>query len=138
MAKNENNSHALIRKMVENIKQSKDAQAVSDAKTNEVHKTPALNRTHDPSNVECDAVCLPAPLCVETVHGVRCGHAHHHVEEHHLQPGITQRPAAAPALLHQTRQGWCFHRENVFIFSHSSAAGWRRRAFKFFFFPARC
>lgn len=114
MAKNENNSHALIRKMVENIKQSKDAQAVSDAKTNEVHKTPALNRTHDLWNVECDAVCLSAPLCVETVHGVRCGHAHHHVEEHHLQPGIAQRPAAAPALLHQTRQGWCFHREECF------------------------
>lgn len=45
MAKNENNSHALIRKMVENIKQSKDAQAVSDAKTNEVCKTPAAGDT---------------------------------------------------------------------------------------------
>lgn len=39
MAKNENNSHAFIRKMVENIKQTKDAQAVSDPKTNEVHIT---------------------------------------------------------------------------------------------------
>uniref|UniRef100_A0A8C4FCH6 PDS5 cohesin associated factor B n=1 Tax=Dicentrarchus labrax TaxID=13489 RepID=A0A8C4FCH6_DICLA len=35
MAKNENNSHAFIRKMVENIKQTKDAQAPSDPKTNE-------------------------------------------------------------------------------------------------------
>uniref|UniRef100_A0A3B3UW46 PDS5 cohesin associated factor B n=1 Tax=Poecilia latipinna TaxID=48699 RepID=A0A3B3UW46_9TELE len=35
MAKNENNSHAFIRKMVENIKQTKDAQASSDPKTNE-------------------------------------------------------------------------------------------------------
>lgn len=37
MAKNENNSHAFIRKMVENIKQTKDAQAPTDPKTNEVH-----------------------------------------------------------------------------------------------------
>lgn len=37
MAKNENNSHAFIRKMVENIKQTKDAQATSDPKTNEVY-----------------------------------------------------------------------------------------------------
>lgn len=43
MAKNENNSHAFIRKMVENIKQTKDAQAVSDPKTNEVHITRAKN-----------------------------------------------------------------------------------------------
>ncbi|KAK7925980.1 hypothetical protein WMY93_008290 [Mugilogobius chulae] len=35
MAKNENNSHAFIRKMVENIKQTKDAQLPTDAKTNE-------------------------------------------------------------------------------------------------------
>uniref|UniRef100_A0A667XL22 PDS5 cohesin associated factor B n=1 Tax=Myripristis murdjan TaxID=586833 RepID=A0A667XL22_9TELE len=35
MAKNENNSHAFIRKMVENIKQTKDAQAPNDPKTNE-------------------------------------------------------------------------------------------------------
>uniref|UniRef100_A0A3B3T600 PDS5 cohesin associated factor B n=1 Tax=Paramormyrops kingsleyae TaxID=1676925 RepID=A0A3B3T600_9TELE len=35
MAKNENNSHAFIRKMVENIKQTKDAQAPTDAKMNE-------------------------------------------------------------------------------------------------------
>nr|XP_019952638.1 PREDICTED: sister chromatid cohesion protein PDS5 homolog B [Paralichthys olivaceus] len=35
MAKNENNSHAFIRKMVENIKQTKDAQASTDPKTNE-------------------------------------------------------------------------------------------------------
>lgn len=39
MAKNENNSHAFIRKMVENIKQTKDAQAPNDPKTNEVHIT---------------------------------------------------------------------------------------------------
>lgn len=37
MAKNENNSHAFIRKMVENIKQTKDAQNPTDSKTNEVH-----------------------------------------------------------------------------------------------------
>uniref|UniRef100_A0A8C9WPJ8 PDS5 cohesin associated factor B n=1 Tax=Scleropages formosus TaxID=113540 RepID=A0A8C9WPJ8_SCLFO len=35
MAKNENNSHAFIRKMVENIKQTKDAQAPTDPKINE-------------------------------------------------------------------------------------------------------
>lgn len=36
MAKNENNSHAFIRKMVENIKQTKDAQGPDDTKMNEV------------------------------------------------------------------------------------------------------
>lgn len=41
----------------------------------------------------------------ETVHGVWCSHEHHHVEEHHLQPGVPQRPRAAVTLLHQTRQG---------------------------------
>ncbi|MBN3290642.1 PDS5B protein, partial [Polypterus senegalus] len=35
MSKNENNSHAFIRKMVENIKQTKDAQRPDDAKLNE-------------------------------------------------------------------------------------------------------
>ncbi|XP_061103891.1 sister chromatid cohesion protein PDS5 homolog B-like isoform X2 [Conger conger] len=35
MAKNENNSHAFIRKMVENVKQTRDAQAPGDPKTNE-------------------------------------------------------------------------------------------------------
>uniref|UniRef100_A0A8C3AYJ1 PDS5 cohesin associated factor A n=1 Tax=Cyclopterus lumpus TaxID=8103 RepID=A0A8C3AYJ1_CYCLU len=35
MTKNENNSHAFLRKMVENIKQSKDAQCPDDAKANE-------------------------------------------------------------------------------------------------------
>ncbi|KAM9021787.1 sister chromatid cohesion protein PDS5 homolog B isoform 5-T5 [Ara ararauna] len=35
MAKNENNSHAFIRKMVENIKQTKDAQGPDDPKMNE-------------------------------------------------------------------------------------------------------
>ncbi|KAL2098229.1 hypothetical protein ACEWY4_007436 [Coilia grayii] len=35
MVKNENNSHAFLRKMVENIKQTKDAQAPDDPKTNE-------------------------------------------------------------------------------------------------------
>lgn len=37
MTKNENNSHAFLRKMVENIKQTKDAQSPDDAKANEVH-----------------------------------------------------------------------------------------------------
>lgn len=37
MTKNENNSHAFLRKMVENIKQTKDAQCPDDAKANEVH-----------------------------------------------------------------------------------------------------
>lgn len=36
MTKNENNSHAFLRKMVENIKQTKDAQSPDDAKANEV------------------------------------------------------------------------------------------------------
>ena len=36
MAKNENNSHAFIRKMVENIKQTKDGQVPNDPKINEV------------------------------------------------------------------------------------------------------
>ncbi|XP_061108387.1 sister chromatid cohesion protein PDS5 homolog A-like [Conger conger] len=35
MTKNENNSHAFLRKMVENIKQTKDAQSPEDPKTNE-------------------------------------------------------------------------------------------------------
>lgn len=39
MAKNENNSHAFIRKMVENIKQTKDAQGPDDQKMNEVGDT---------------------------------------------------------------------------------------------------
>lgn len=37
MTKNENNSHAFLRKMVDNIKQTKDAQAPDDAKANEVN-----------------------------------------------------------------------------------------------------
>lgn len=50
MTKNENNSHAFLRKMVENIKQTKDAQCPEDAKANEVH-TPSfffkfLNKLH--------------------------------------------------------------------------------------------
>lgn len=36
MTKNENNSHAFLRKMVENIKLTKDAQCPDDAKANEV------------------------------------------------------------------------------------------------------
>lgn len=36
MTKNENNSHSFLRKMVENIKQTKDAQAPDDPKANEV------------------------------------------------------------------------------------------------------
>ena len=39
MTKNENNSHAFLRKMVENIKQTKDAQCPEDAKANEVQTT---------------------------------------------------------------------------------------------------
>ncbi|GAA6068157.1 sister chromatid cohesion protein PDS5 homolog B isoform X1, partial [Tachysurus ichikawai] len=35
MSKNENNSHAFIRKMVENIKQTKDGQCPDDPKINE-------------------------------------------------------------------------------------------------------
>ncbi|XP_041130830.1 sister chromatid cohesion protein PDS5 homolog A-like isoform X2 [Polyodon spathula] len=35
MTKNENNSHAFLKKMVDNIKQTKDAQAPDDPKTNE-------------------------------------------------------------------------------------------------------
>ncbi|CAL1601436.1 unnamed protein product [Knipowitschia caucasica] len=35
MTKNENNSHAFLRKMVENIKQTKDAQSPDDVKANE-------------------------------------------------------------------------------------------------------
>ncbi|XP_045074869.1 sister chromatid cohesion protein PDS5 homolog A-like [Coregonus clupeaformis] len=37
MVQNENNSHAFLRKMVENIKQTKDAQCPDDPKANEVH-----------------------------------------------------------------------------------------------------
>lgn len=37
MTKNENNSHAFLRKMVDNIKQTKDAQSPDDAKANEVN-----------------------------------------------------------------------------------------------------
>lgn len=44
MTKNENNSHSFLRKMVENIKQTKDAQAPDDPKANEVSELqrPAL------------------------------------------------------------------------------------------------
>ena len=45
MAKNENNSHAFLRKMVENIKQTKDAQCPDDAKANEVQAI-ACSHTH--------------------------------------------------------------------------------------------
>lgn len=45
MTKNENNSHAFLRKMVENIKQTKDAQCPDDAKANEVYKH-AHTHTH--------------------------------------------------------------------------------------------
>lgn len=38
MTKNENNSHAFLRKMVENIKQTKDAQCPDDLKANEVYR----------------------------------------------------------------------------------------------------
>lgn len=65
MAKNENNSHAFIRKMVENIKQTKDAQAPTDPKTNEV------------TIATCGftGVSVAASLCfflwrAETLHGV--------------------------------------------------------------------
>lgn len=68
---------------------------------------------------ECDALDVSALLHAETIYCVRRGHAHHHVEEHHLQPGISQRPAAAPALLHQTRQGWRFHTEECLLFFFS-------------------
>lgn len=45
MTKNENNSHAFLRKMAENIKQTKDAQCPEDAKANEVGRanTPTWN-----------------------------------------------------------------------------------------------
>ncbi|KAG9348468.1 hypothetical protein JZ751_002203 [Albula glossodonta] len=45
MAKNENNSHAFIRKMVENIKQTKDGQSPNDPKINEVRVVSADCRT---------------------------------------------------------------------------------------------
>lgn len=38
MTKNENNSHSFLRKMVENIKQTKDAQVPDDPKANEVSR----------------------------------------------------------------------------------------------------
>lgn len=44
MTKNENNSHAFLRKMVENIKQTKDAQCPDDAKANEVYKLKKYNK----------------------------------------------------------------------------------------------
>ena len=45
MTKNENNSHAFLRKMVENIKQTKDAQCPEDVKANEVTFS-ELKNTH--------------------------------------------------------------------------------------------
>ncbi|KAL0598262.1 Sister chromatid cohesion protein PDS5-like protein B [Plecturocebus cupreus] len=48
MAKNENNSHAFIRKMVENIKQTKDAQGPDDAKMNEPKTTNVLGAVNKP------------------------------------------------------------------------------------------
>lgn len=57
MAKNENNSHAFIRKMVENIKQTKDAQAPTDPKTNEV----TAGRSY--LMLAAPTVCAAVPLC---------------------------------------------------------------------------
>lgn len=45
MTKNENNSHAFLRKMVENIKQTKDAQCPEDAKANEVYTLKKYNKS---------------------------------------------------------------------------------------------
>ncbi|PKU43555.1 hypothetical protein llap_6131 [Limosa lapponica baueri] len=48
MAKNENNSHAFIRKMVENIKQTKDAQGPEDPKMNEPKAANVLGAVNKP------------------------------------------------------------------------------------------
>ncbi|KAJ7404319.1 Sister chromatid cohesion protein PDS5 B [Willisornis vidua] len=48
MAKNENNSHAFIRKMVENIKQTKDAQGPDDQKMNEPKAANVLGAVNKP------------------------------------------------------------------------------------------
>lgn len=50
MTKNENNSHAFLRKMVENIKQTKDAQSPEDAKANEVHTSIYCHKQVTPKN----------------------------------------------------------------------------------------
>lgn len=67
MAKNENNSHAFIRKMVENIKQTKDAQAPTDPKTNEVQVASANISYHVPFTYRTHASRLPF---TETLHSV--------------------------------------------------------------------
>lgn len=51
MTKNENNSHAFLRKMVDNIKQTKDAQAPDDAKANEVDDKPCCNNYSPAKNI---------------------------------------------------------------------------------------
>ena len=130
MAKNENNSHAFISKMVENIKQTKDAQAPTDPKTNEVHISVCKSSSHTLNLWYLDnthSFSLPLNVNVlhllftETLHSVWCSHAHYHVKEHHLQPGVTKRPGAAHVLLHQTRQGGCLQQKIMSInFQQSS------------------
>lgn len=60
MTKNENNSHAFLRKMVENIKLTKDAQCPDDAKANEVNAPFAwvLQKTPAPVSVPFDMIVL--------------------------------------------------------------------------------
>ncbi len=59
MTKNENNSHAFLRKMVEDIKQTKDAQCPDDAKANEV-LTHTLTCTHTLIHTQCSKQTMKA------------------------------------------------------------------------------
>lgn len=70
MAKNENNSHAFIRKMVENIKQTKDAQAPTDPKTNEVSSLPS----YFTPDVRGSRVCAALSFCFSVLcrNSTRC------------------------------------------------------------------
>lgn len=53
MTKNENNSHAFMKKMAENIKLTRDAQSPDESKTNEVRQMlgSGCQREHTPTDL---------------------------------------------------------------------------------------
>lgn len=61
MTKNENNSHAFLRKMVENIKRTKDAQCPEDTKANEVR---AATNAKEPTSIGTGTLFVVFPHAV--------------------------------------------------------------------------
>lgn len=60
MTKNENNSHAFLRKMVENIKRTKDAQCPEDTKANEVR---AATNAKGPTEIGTESLFCSLSSC---------------------------------------------------------------------------